>query len=368
MKSYNHLFEQLIDDSNLETAIHNAAKHKRNRPDVAIVLGDPKLHASKLKQILINQEYRSRVHKAVRIYDGSSKKERLIIKPKFLYDQIIQHAIIQVMRPIISKGMYPFSCGSIPDRGCHYGKRYLEKVIQKNKNSPELKYVLKLDIRHFYQSIDTSRVKTQIGNAIHDKQMLNVIFSVLDSNKAMDRGSIVDMGLPIGYYTSQWFANWFLQDLDHFVKEQLHIKFYVRYVDDIVIFAKNKKELYNKYREMEAFLNTKGLSVKNNWKIYNFDYTNKREVKIGYPIDYMGFKFYRTRTTIRKSILLKASRKANKISKKLKVTAYDASQLLSYYGWFKHTNTYSSFEKHIRSKVNIVEMKQLIKRRSELCA
>ena len=197
---------------------------------------------------------------------------------------------------------------------------------------------------------------------------VNVIYSVLDSNKAMDRGTVVDMGLPIGYYTSQWFANWFLQDLDHFVKEQLHIKFYVRYVDDIVIFAKNKKELYNKYREMEAFLNTKGLSVKNNWKIYNFDYTNKREVKIGYPIDYMGFKFYRTRTTIRKSILLKASRKANKISKKLKVTAYDASQLLSYYGWFKHTNTYSSFEKHIRSKVNLVEMKQLIRRRSELCA
>ena len=368
MKSYNHLFEQLIDDSNLETAIHNAAKHKRNRPDVAIVLSNPKMYTAKLKQILINQEYCSRVHKAVRIYDGSSKKERLIIKPKFLYDQIIQHAIIQVMKPIISKGMYQFSCGSIPDRGCHYGKRYLEKVIRKNKNSPELKYVLKLDIRHFYQSIDTSRIKKQIEKSVHDKKMLDIVFSVLDSNKALHEGNIIDMGLPIGYYTSQWFANWFLQDLDHFIKEKLHVKFYARYVDDIVIFAKNKKELYNKYRELEAFLNSKGLSVKNNWKMYNFNYINKEGTIIGYPIDYMGFKFYRNRTTIRKSIMLKASRKANKISKKLKVTAYDASQLLSYYGWFKHTNTYSSFDKHVKSKVNIIEMKQLIKRRSELCA
>lgn len=368
MKSYNHLFEKLIDDKNLETAIQNAAKHKRNRPDVAAVLEKPQLYASRVKHLLINQKYKSRVHHAVRIYDGSSKKERLIIKPKFLYDQIIQHAIIQVLVPIINKGMYPFSCGSIPDRGCHYGKRYLEKVIKRNNNSPELKYVLKLDVRHFYQSIDTSRVKAQIAKNIHDEKMLNVIFTVLDSNKALDKGNIIDMGLPIGYYTSQWFANWFLQDLDHFIKEKLHIKYYARYVDDIVIFAKNKKELYNKYREIELFLNTKGLSVKNNWKIYNFDYTNKQAKIVGFPIDYMDFKFYRNRTTVRKSILLKASRKANKISKKLKVTAYDASQLLSYYGWFKHTNTYSSFEKHIRSKVNLTEMKQLIKRRSQLCA
>jgi RNA-directed DNA polymerase len=198
--------------------------------------------------------------------------------------------------------------------------------------------------------------------------MLDVIFTVLDSNQALDRGKIVNMGLPIGYYTSQWFANWFLQDLDHFIKEKLHVKYYTRYVDDIVIFAKNKKELYNKYREIELFLNKKGLSVKNNWKIYNFDYTNKQAKIVGFPIDYMGFKFYRNRTTVRKSIMLKASRKANKISKKLRVTAYYASQLLSYYVWFKHTNTYSTFEKHIRSKVNLLEMKQLIKRRSQLCA
>lgn len=262
MKSYNHLFEKLVEDSNLEAAIQNAAKHKRSRPDVATVLSDPKLYASRVKKLLIEEKYRAKVHKAVRIYDGSSKKERLIIKPKFLYDQIIQHAIIQVLVPIISKGMYQFSCGSIPGRGCHYGKRYLEKVIKKNNNSQELKYVLKLDIRHFYQSIDTSRIKKQISNVIHDEKMVKVIFSVLDSNQALDGNKLVDMGLPIGYYTSQWFANWFLQDLDHFVKEQMHIKHYARYVDDIVIFAKNKKELYNKYREIELFLNKKRTKCK----------------------------------------------------------------------------------------------------------
>lgn len=368
MKSYNHLFEKLITNDNLLEAVYNAAKHKRNRPDVKEVLKDPQLYVDRLKAILVNKTYTSCTHKAVRIYDGCSKKVRLIIKPKFLYEQIIQHAVIQVLKPIILKGMYPFSCGSIPNRGCHYGKRYLEKVIRKNSDTPELKYVLKLDIKHFYQSIDIAKVNKMIHNVIHDKDMLEVIDCVLSSNIAEYEGKEVSMGLPIGYYTSQWIANWFLQDLDHFIKEKLHTKFYVRYVDDMVLFAKNKKELYNIYREIEEFLNSKGLTVKSNWKIFKFDYINKFGIRTGFPIDFMGFKFYRDKTTLRKSILLKASRKATKIDKKIKVTSYDASQMLSYFGWFKHTNTYNAFRKHIGSKINITEMKFLIRRRSKLCA
>lgn len=364
MKSYNHLFEKLISHENLYQAIVNSAHRKQKRKDVQKVLNNPNKYIEKIQKILIEKTYTIQKHTAVQIYDGSSKKARLIIQPKYLFEQIIQHAVVQVLNPILMKGMYDFSCGSIPDRGAHYGKRHIEKFIKRNVGS-EIKYILKIDIHHFYQNINIDLLKQKFKKIIHDEKMLYVINLILDSNIAEYEGEQINMGLPIGYYTSQWFANWFLQDFDHLVKEQLHIKCYTRYVDDIVLFNQNKRELHKDFELIKEHFEKLNLDIKDNWQIFKFDYTTAKGKIIGRPLDFMGFKFYRNRTVLRRSIMLKATRKALRISKKDKITWYDASQFMSYMGWFACTDTYNVYLQRIKPLVNIKACRKILSKRQK---
>ncbi len=365
MKRAKNLFEKLITDYNIDYAITRSAKSKRKREDVQKVLDNRVKYIRKVKEAICKNDFTKALHKGIKIYDGSSKKERIIIVPQYIYEQIIHHAVIQVLQPLLLRGMYVFSCGSVPDRGIHYGKRYLEKYIYEHKDKTDIKYCLKFDIRHFYQSVDTDLLMKKFERIIKDKKMLAVIDTILKANIAEYDGEIINMGLPIGYYTSQWFANFFLQDFDHFVKEKLHVKCYVRYVDDIVIFGSNKKELHNIFYAIREFLKAEHLEIKDNWQIFKFHYINKKGQEIGRFLDFMGFRFYRNKTAIRKSIMMKATRKARKIAKKQKATWYDAAQLISYLGWFSHSDCHGVYQKHIRAFVNVKTCKKIISANSK---
>ena len=360
MKSHGFLFEKLIDEQNILSAIKFSSRRKRDRDDVCHVLENTETYIKKLQTLLIEKKYKVQTHKAVKIFDETSKKDRFIIQPKYVYEQIIHHAVIQVLQPIFMHGMYDFSCGSIPGRGGVYGKRYIEKYIQIH-NDASIKYCLKLDIKHFYQTVDIDILKAKFKKIIRDERFLDVLYYIIDSNIAECDGELKNMGLPIGFYTSQWFANFYLQEFDHFIKEQLHIKCYVRYADDIVIFGSNKRQLHKDFLAIKEYLSTIHLEVKQNWQVFKFDYINKKGKRTGRPLDFMGFKFYRDKTTLRKHIFLSAIRTARRISKKEKITWFDACQIMSYTGWFKHTDTYKAFEKYITPCVNITQCKEVIK-------
>lgn len=358
MKSYNHLFEQLISYENLYEAIEKSSLGKRDRYEVKRVLDNKDRYIKRLQELLINRTLKFRTHEAVLINDGMKVKKRLIIKPDYLYEQIIHHAIVQVLTPIFMRSMYPFSCGSLPGRGGLYGKKYLAKYIKRNPT--KIKYVAKGDVKKFFQTVDIERVKEKFRKLIHDENMLYVIFFVLDSNKATYNGEVLNMGLPIGYYLSQWIANWFLQDFDYFIKQKLKIKCYVRYVDDFVLLGPNKKELHRAMFEISKYLDGLGLQLKENYQIFRFAYTDKNGKERGRPIDFMGFKFYRDRTTLRRGILLRATRKAKAIGKKTILNWYECTQLLCYLGWFKYTNTYKVFQKFVKPYVNVGECKKVV--------
>lgn len=363
MKSYKNLFKKFISYDNLSLAINRSAIRKTRRRDVQNVLQNKDRYIKELQGLLINRTYKTRQHTARIILDGMSKKKRIIIQPDYLYEQIVHHAVVQVLQPIMSKGMYQYSCGSIPNRGGHFGKKYIEKFIRKNKS--EIKYVLKLDIRKYFNSIDINILKAKFAKIIQDENMLWIINTVLDSNMVIVEGKEQDVGLPIGYYTSQWFANYFLQDFDHFVKENLKAKCYVRYIDDIVIFGRSKKELHKTFKAIEVYLSGMNLSIKDNWQVFRFDYIARDGKHKGRPLDFVGFKFYRDRTTLRRSILLRATRKAKRISKKERPTWFDCSQMVSYFGWFKHTKTFQIYERFIKPFVNIEVCKKLISKRQQ---
>ena len=358
MKTYKNLFDKLIDHENIYNAIVNASRSKRNRPDVKKVLSKLNRYIYRLQDLITQGRLKIRKHNAVPINDGIKLKRRLIVKPDFIYEQILHHALVQVLKPIFMKSMYVWSCGSLPKRGGLYGKKYLAKFIRNNPK--KIKYCFKADIKHFFQSVDTEVVKKMLARKIKDKRFLQVLFLVLDSNIAVFEDEDVYMGLPIGWYIAQWLANWILTKTDYKIKQELKIKCYVRYVDDLVLLGQNKKELHKARAEIQNYLQELHLTLKQNYQVFRFVYTAKDGKEKGRCIDFMGYKFYRNRIILRKAIILKATRKATKISKLKNLNWFECSQMVSYLGWFKHANVYMVYVKYIQSKVNIGDCKKVI--------
>lgn len=355
MKTYKRLIDIALSDEIMDEALISASERKRNRPDVQKVFEYKEALKNILRDKILKCELKPIIHQAHEINDGFKQKKRVIIQPYFTPkkpEQWLQHIVIKTLTPVFKKGMYNFSCGSVPGRGIHYGKKYLEKFIKKHPK--EIKYALKIDIRHFYENVNIELLKERFRKIIKDEIFLNLIFWVLDSNVGVfEDGRVIKSGLPIGFYTSQWFANWLLQPFDHFVKEELKAACYVRYMDDIVIFSGNKRKLHRDFIRIKEYLNGIDLEIKSNWQVFKFDYIDKDGKRRGRPVDFMGFKFYRDKTTIRKSIFLRACRLARRLNKKLNINWRDCSQILSYYGWFKPTNTFKAFQKYIISQVNL---------------
>lgn len=354
MKSYKDLFKKAISDECMDEAFRVAIKRKRKRPEVLKIINNYDECKKRLREYLLKGEYTPFVHKAREINDGFKLKKRIIIQPYFTMskpEQWIQHIAVQVLKPIFMKGMYEFSCGSVPNRGVHYGKKYIEKYIAENPK--KIRYVLKADIHHFYENVNTDLIKEKLRKYIKDDEFLKLAYFILDSNSGvLPSGELYRPGLPIGFYTSQWFANWFLQPFDHFIKEKLGAEFYIRYMDDIVIFGSNKRKLHKMLIEIEKFLNSMDLKLKHNYQIFQFDYIGKDGKRHGRFIDFMGFKFYRDKTTIRKSVFIRACRLAVRLRKKLKISWYDACRMLSYMGWFLPTDTYGAYKKYIDSNIS----------------
>ena len=257
--------EQYLSEDNYFLAVQNACRRKGGKKRKQRKIKYIKEHAEELKEYYIEEarNFKNDHHEPKYIYDGIRRKQRIILVPT-MREQIIHHMVINVLKPIFMKGMYEHSYGSIPGRGAHMGKQRIEKWIRKNPK--DVKYVLKMDIKKYFDSIPHSILKRKLAEIIHDEEFLAILYEIIDATGT-------DRGIPIGFYTSQWFANWYLTELDHFIKEELHAKFYPRYMDDIVIFGSNKRELHRMRKEIEKYLNERlGLQVKENWQIYRFDY------------------------------------------------------------------------------------------------
>lgn len=343
MKSYNHLYEKFISDENIELAIKNASKGKRKRPSVKRRLNNPNFK-DEIRHYAEN--FKNKSHKPKEIYDGIQRKKRTIIVPTF-EEQVIHHMAVNVLIPIFMHGMYEHSYGSLPKRGGHKGKKIIVKWIK--HDSRNCKYCLKMDIRKYFDSIPHDIYLSKLRKIIHDDRFMAVLEEITN---------VIPVGLPLGFYTSQWTANWYLQDLDHYIKENLRAKHYIRYMDDMVIFDSNKKRLHQmRYDIGQYLINNLGLQLKDNWQVFKFNYNGRYRF-----LDFMGFRFYRDRVTLRRSIFFKAIRKAKRIAKSDKSTIYATRQMLSYLGWIKHTNIYGAYLAHIKPYINFQQMKRRISR------
>lgn len=350
MRSYNNLFAQMLTDQSMTTAFMDASKGKREREDVKWVLSHLDSEKENLREILDTETLRLVKHPSCVIREANCHKQREIVKPNFRYEQVVHHLVVNQLKPIVLHGFYEYSCGSIPERGCHYGKKYVEKWVREYPKDQKV-YILKMDIRHFFENIDHDILKDKLAKVIRDKKFLRLLYQIIDNHP---------QGLPLGFYTSQWFANFYLKEFDHYIKEVLHAEHYIRYMDDMVIFDTDKARLHEMRKKISEYLSVElNVELKDNWQV--FPLAENREDNHARPLDFMGFKFYRNHTTLRKSILKHIRRKSARINAKIRthqnVTWKDASSIVSYMGWITHSDTYHYYFTYIRSNVIIRSMK-----------
>lgn len=223
--------------------------------------------------------------------------------------------------------MYRYSCCNVKGRGCLYASNYVRYALKDVKNT---KYCLKIDIKSYFASIDHDILKNKLRHRIKDKDVIWLCDTIIDSYKD---------GLPLGNYSSQWFANFFLENIDRYIKQELKIPYYVRYMDDMVLFSGNKRALHKARIKLFHKLNQDGLQVKGNWQVFLVAYNHKGKLR-GRFVDFVGFKHYRGFTTIRKGIYKRLRRNVLRFKPTLK----RARSLISYNGYV----IYSDNSLHIK--------------------
>ena len=340
MKRVGYLYNNIIDKRNIKDAIIKSSNGKRYRRDVDRVYKNIDYYVDVIHDMLKEKSYIPSEYKISLIYDNLNKKERIISKPKYFPDQVIHYCLILILEPILIKKMYKYSCGSIPKRGTSFGQKNIRKWLDNDIKGT--KYCLKMDIKKFYPSINKNIMKNKFEHIIKDKDCLWLINSIIDSNND---------GIPLGNYTSGWFANFFLTDLDYFIKSVLKIKYYIRYVDDLVILDGSKRHLHQVLLKISNFLEGEKLILKKNYQVFKVDERG---------IDFLGYRFFRDKTILRKRNMYRISRKAKSIAKKIEVNYKDACSIIAYYGWIKHSDSYTFYKKRIKPYTKISKMKLII--------
>lgn len=329
MKRARNLFEPLISDSNLELAIHdvNAShrwlpKHKPNKT-VAWVEADIPARVKDLREIIlgiIDGTAHLTTPLKKRRYDKSAGKWRDINEPLLWPDQYVHHALVQVLQPAMMKGMDRYCCGSIQNRGIHYGVKTIKKWMKNDRKGT--KYCLQLDIRHFYDTIQPHVVVARMKKLVKDRRVLALVERV------------VEQGVLIGIYCSQWFANTILQPLDQMIHQAgCKVSHYLRYMDNFTIFGPNKRKLHKLLAAITAWLAGIGLEVKGDWQI--FPTASRLPAALGYRFG-RGYTLLRKRNLLRLKQGLaryrKRKRQGRRISRRL------AAGLLSRFGQLRHCN------------------------------
>lgn len=204
---------------NIENAYREVCKNTRNQRKVFNMKQYKAIYVSRVYNTLINKEYTVGPYNKFIIYEP---KERQIVS-QGIHDKIINHLVArQILYPAIIPCLLETNVASRLYKGTSAGLKYQQEFMRKCKIKYGNYYILKCDISKFFASIDHDRLKEKLLTRIKDKDALKIVFDLIDSN---------EKGLYIGSMVNQVLAIFYLNDLDHFIKEKLKIKYYVRYQD-----------------------------------------------------------------------------------------------------------------------------------------
>lgn len=332
LKRKGNIWPDLVSDENIRTAIAEVnlthrwyPRHRANKTVrwVEATLDD---RVEDLRMIAEEGYIPSPVKRTTR-WDPCAGKDREICEPCLWPDQYIHHMLIQATRPQLMRGMDPFCCGSIRGRGIRLGKESIERWMKKDYKGT--RYCMELDIHHFYDSIRPEHVIVRLRHLIKDRRVLELCESVMEE------------GVLIGLYPSQWFANVLLQPLDRMIRESGYASHYMRYMDNLVIFGPNKRKLRKLKVMIDEWLDGVDLYLNDNHQIYPT--RSRRPQALGYRYGH-GYTLLRKRNRLR--ITRQISKYKRKIRRGQKISLKLACSLLSRLGQLKHSCSFYFYQKY----------------------
>jgi RNA-directed DNA polymerase len=295
MKTYKHLYPQIVSFENLYLASREAARGKRGQPDVAAFDFDLEANLFQLQEELQTQTYRHSSYYSFRIRDP---KPRLISAAPFR-DRVVHHALVRIIEPIFEQSFIPDSYANRIGKGTHRALNRCQEFARRYR------YVLQCDIVQFFPAVDHAIFVQILARKIADPDVMWLVTRILESGVGVLSGDYQMVwfpgddlfaanrprGLPIGNLTSQFGANCYLNPLDHFVKRELHCQGYLRYVDDSLLFADDKRTLWEWKGAVQGFLARLRLTV------------HQRESTV-YPvthgIPFLGFRVFPTHRRLKR--------------------------------------------------------------------
>lgn len=340
MKRYGNLYEQICSMDNLIIAHHHASTGKGWYQEVKTVNSNPQEYLDILQGMLENKTYETSDYDIFLRQDGV--KVRMIYKLPYFPDRICQWAVMQVIEPYLIKNFIRDTYSAIPGRGIHLALERIKKALVTNPEGT--KYCLKMDVKQFYPSINHKILKEKFRKLFKDKDLLWLIDEIIDSTPE-------DSGIPIGNYLSQYCGNYYLSDFDHWIKETtfvfngkpVKIKYFFRYMDDMIILSDSKEFLHYLRRLISEYLMTNlRLTLKNTWQVF--------PVK-DRGIDYVGYRIFPEFVLLRKRTVKTMTRALLRMRAKIEdgeaLTYHDYCSVNSYLGWMKPCDCHRLKHKYV---------------------
>jgi RNA-directed DNA polymerase len=241
MKRANYLIDKIAETENLQLAFWKAKRGKENR-----------LEVQQFSENLENniQAIKSRINRGI-VHAGDyhyftifDPKERTICAASFT-ERVLHHALMNVCHPVFEKHLIYDSYATRPGKGTY---KALERAFYYQK---KYTWYLKLDVRKYFDNIDHSILKQFLSRCFKEEKLLGIFNQIIDSYQVVDK-----KGIPIGNLSSQYFANHYLSYADWFVKKNLKVPGYVRYMDDMVLWHNDKDLLLNAGQQLQNFIET----------------------------------------------------------------------------------------------------------------
>lgn len=319
-------FEVVYDFSNLYAAYRAARKGKRWKDAVAKVESNALEAVTVLQKELSEGAYKPGNYHEFYVFEP---KKRLI-QTNSIKDKIVQHAFCDnILYPVLSRPFILDNYGSQVGKGTHFGLDRLRDFMREyyHKHGSADGWVLKADVRHYFASIRHDILKRDVNRLLTDPRSQALSDAIIDSTPG-------NVGIPIGNQSSQVYALLYLNELDHFVKEVLHVRYYGRYMDDFYLISEDKEALREAWRKIEQLLAPRGLEL--NQKTQIFPLRN--------GLDFLGFHTYLTDSgkvirKVRRSSKDRMRRKLRKYAVMYENGAMTRKQIEeSYQSWRAHAS------------------------------
>lgn len=307
----------LTDLEILAEAAKRACANRRDKAEVAAFLADRDGKLLAIQASLRDRTYRSSPYRMFEVHEHG--KVRLVADLPLCPDRIVHWAIALVLeRPLNSK-LIDQTYGSIPGRGTVAAVRQISDYMR----DPRAVYALQMDVRKFFPSIDKEILKQKLRHAIKDTAgVLWVLDEIIDGYELP--------GIAIGNRVSPMFANLYLSEIDHRMREVHHVHYHVRFIDDTVILGYSKQWLHRIRDIYDEELKAIGLEMKSNWQIYP---VGARGVRV------LGYVIYADHILVKKDTKLRLKRACARILEDLDSVPYlskhDRGTLASYNGILK---------------------------------